>query len=48
MDIADWLPQIQKVALLTNTQEYELAMAKSTSTLHKMLKRMGIPQLARH
>ena len=29
MDLADWLLQIEKVALLTSSQEYELAMAKS-------------------
>ena len=41
MDIADWLLQIEKVAVLMNTEEYKLAMAKSTSTPYKMLKRMG-------
>ena len=41
MDLADWLLQIENVALLTNSQEYELAMAKSTSTPYKMLKRIG-------
>ena len=43
MDLADWLLQIEKVAVLTNTQEYKLyklATAKSTSTPHKMLKKM--------
>ena len=29
------------VALLTHSQEYELATAKSASTHHKMLKRLG-------
>ena len=38
--LADWQLQIEKVALLTNSQEYGLAMAKLTSTLYKMLKRM--------
>ena len=32
MDLADWLLQIKKVAVLTNSQEYKLATAKSTST----------------
>ena len=40
MDLAYWLLWI-KIALLTNSQEYELAMVKSTSTPYKMLKRMG-------
>ena len=31
----------EKMALLTNSKEYELAMAKSTSTPYKMLKRTG-------
>ena len=41
MDLADWLLQIEKVAALQNSQEYKLAMAKSTSTSYKMLKRIG-------
>ena len=40
MDLADWLLQIEKVAILTNTQQYELAMAKSTGTPYQMLNRM--------
>ena len=39
--LADWLLQIEKVALLTHSQEYELATAKSTNTPYKMLKRLG-------
>ena len=31
----------RKIALLTQSQEYELATAKSTSTPYKMLKRLG-------
>ena len=31
----------KKVAVLTNTQEYELTRAKSTSTPYKMLKRVA-------
>ena len=38
MDIADWLLQIEKVAVLTNIQEYELATAESTSNSYTMLK----------
>ena len=38
MDLVDWLLQIEKVAFLTNSQEYELAMAKLISTPYKMLK----------
>ena len=41
MDLADWLLQIEKVASLTQSQEYKLATAKSTSTPYKMLKRLG-------
>ena len=41
MYLADWILQIEKIAVLTNTQEHKLAMAKSTSTSYKMLKRMG-------
>ena len=41
MDLGDWLLQIEKVATSTNSQEYKLAMVKSTSTPYKMLKRMG-------
>ena len=40
MELADWLLQIEKVTLLTNSQEYELATAKLTNTPYKMLKRM--------
>ena len=39
--LADWLLKIEKVALLTNSQKYKLAKAKSTSTSYKMLKRIG-------
>ena len=38
MVLADWLLQIEKVAVLTNSQEYELATEKSNSTPYKMLK----------
>ena len=41
MELADWLIQIEKVALLTHSQEYDLATANATSTPHKMLKRLG-------
>ena len=41
IELADWLLQIEKLAALTNSQEYELAMARSTSTPYKMLKRIG-------
>ena len=41
MDLADWLLQIVKVALLTNSQEYKLTMANSKSTPYKMLKIIG-------
>ena len=41
MDLADWLLQIQKLASLTHSKEYELATAKSTSTPYKMLERLG-------
>ena len=41
MDLVDWLLQIEKVALLANSQEYKLAIAKSMSTPYKMLKRIG-------
>ena len=37
MDFADWLLQIENVALLKISQEYELAMAKSTGTPYKVL-----------
>ena len=40
MELADWLLQIEKVASLTHSQEYELATAKSTSTPYKMLRRL--------
>ena len=41
MDIADWLLQIEKVAVLINTKEYELVTGKPISTPYKILKRMG-------
>ena len=41
MDLADWLLQIEKVGSLTHSQENEIATAKSTSTLYKLLKRLG-------
>ena len=41
MELADWLLQIENVASLTHSQEYELATARSTSTSYKMLKRLG-------
>ena len=41
MDLADWLLQKEKVASISHSQEYELARAKCTSTLYKMLKRLG-------
>ena len=41
MGLAYWLLQIEKVASLTQSQEYELATAKSTSTPYKMLKRLS-------
>ena len=41
MDLADWLLQIEKVAVLTITQEHKLAAVKSTRTHYKLLKRMG-------
>ena len=41
MELADWLLQIEKVTVLTYSQEYELATAKLTSTPYKMLKRIG-------
>ena len=31
-DVANWLLQIEKVASLTQSQEYKLATVKSTST----------------
>ena len=40
MELADWLLQIEKVALLSHSQENKLAKAKSTSTPYKMLKRI--------
>ena len=40
MNLADWLLQIEKVKLLTNSIGHDLAMAKYTSTLYQMLKRM--------
>ena len=41
MDLAGWLLQREKVALLTNSKEHELATAISTSTSYKMLQTMG-------
>ena len=41
MELADWLLQIEKVALLMNSQQYKLATAKSTSTPYEMPKRIG-------
>ena len=41
MELEDWLLQIEKVALLTHSQEYKLVTAKSTSTPYEMLKRIG-------
>ena len=38
MEWGDWQLQIEKVALLTHSQEYKLATTKPTSTPHKMLK----------
>ena len=40
MDLADWLLQIEKVAVLTNCREYELATANFTCTPYKMQKRL--------
>ena len=41
IELVDWQVQIEKVATLTNSQEYKLASSKSTSTPYKMLKGMG-------
>ena len=41
IDLTDWLLQIEKVALLTQNQEHELATAKSTSYSYKILKMLG-------
>ena len=41
IDLAHWLLQIEKVASLTQSQVYELATAKSSSTPYKMLNRSG-------
>ena len=41
MELADWLLQIEKVTLLANSQECELAKAKLTSTPYRMLKGIG-------
>ena len=41
MNLLDWLLRIEKVAVLTNIQEYKSATAISTSTLYTMLKRIG-------
>ena len=38
MELADWLLQIEGVALLTHSKEYEPTTAKSTSTPYKMQK----------
>ena len=40
-DLVNWLLQIEKVAALTNSQEYKLLTTTLTSTPYKMLKRMG-------
>ena len=40
-ELADWLQQIEKVALLTHCQEYDLATGKLTCAPYKMLKRIG-------
>ena len=40
-DLADWLLQIEKIVSLTQSQEYELATATSTSTPYNILKRLG-------
>ena len=40
-ELTEWLLQIEKVALLTNSQDYELVTAKSINTPYKMLKRIG-------
>ena len=40
MELADMATtNLKKVALLTNSQEYKLVTAKSTSTSYKMLKK---------
>ena len=41
MELANWLLQIEKVASLAHSQEYELVTAISTSTPYKMLKGLG-------
>ena len=41
MNLADWLLQIKKLVSLTQSQEYELVTAKSTSIPYKMLERLG-------
>ena len=41
MDVANWLLQIEKVASLTQRQEYKLATAMSTITQYKMFQRLG-------
>ena len=41
MELAGWLLQIENIASLTHSQEYELATATSTSTLYKMLNRLS-------
>ena len=38
----DWLLQMEKVAVLTNSQDYKLPTGKATSTPYKMLKKMGM------
>ena len=40
VELADWLLQIEKVALFTHSQGYEVATAKSTSTPYKMLRKL--------
>ena len=41
IELVDLLLQIEKVAALRNSQEYELVTTKSTRTPSKMLKIMG-------
>ena len=41
MELTVWLLQIEKVVLLTHSQEYELATTKSTSAPYTMWKRIG-------
>ena len=41
MELADWLLQIEKLALLIHSQAYELATSKSINTPYTMLKQIG-------